>query len=43
MLIIDGIIILFGGVQVLNEIHLYLDRGLVYTLKGGNTVRVKPR
>jgi ABC-type branched-subunit amino acid transport system ATPase component len=36
MLILSGIYKSFGDVEVLNGINLRLEKGLVYTLKGGN-------
>jgi len=36
MLILNEIIKFFGDVRILNGINLCLEKGLVYTLKGGN-------
>ncbi|GHU56491.1 hypothetical protein FACS189411_07240 [Bacteroidia bacterium] len=36
MLILNGVYKSFGDAKVLNGINLRLERGLVYTLKGGN-------
>ena len=36
MLILNNVYKSFGDVNVLNGVNLYLEKGLVYTLKGGN-------